>query len=92
MRTLEVVRPLVETETGVVTSPSHRILGLPVTPPGKVMEQVRRTVPPAMTEEEEEVREIVASSVERQIDVNSGSLPCSCITYMDSLCWGQSTW
>ena len=81
-----------EDETGVVTAPSHCRLGVPLIPPGKVMEQMRETVPPAMTEEEEEVRETVGSSVKRQMDVNSGPLPCTCITYMDILCWGQSTW
>ena len=50
---------------GVTPDPSHWISGVPVTPVGRVTEQVRVTVSPAMTGEEgEEVWEIVAGSVE----------------------------
>ena len=46
--------------------PSHRKSGVPVTPSGRVTEQVRVTDPPVTTEEEgEEVREMVVGSVER---------------------------
>ena len=48
---------------GVTPGPSHWKTGVPVTPLGRVTEQVRVTVSPAMMEEEEEVREIVAGSV-----------------------------
>ena len=45
--------------------PSHWKSGVPVTPWGRVREQVRVTVSPAMMEEEgEEVRKMVAGSEE----------------------------
>ena len=53
---------------GVTPGPAHRRYGVPVTPVGRVTEQVRVTVSPAMmVEEGEEVREMVAGSVERWI-------------------------
>ena len=51
---------------GVTPSPTHWRPGVPVTPVGRVTEQVRVTLSPAMmVEEGEEVREMVAGSVER---------------------------
>ena len=53
---------------GVTPGPSQWKSGVPVTPVGRVTEQVRVTVSPVMTEEEgEEVREIMAGSVEKLI-------------------------
>ena len=50
---------------GVTPGPSHWKSGVPVTPVGRVTEQMRVTVSPTMIEEEgEEVREMVAGSVE----------------------------
>ena len=47
----------------VTPDPSQWKYGLPVTPVGKVTEQLRVTVSPAMTEEEgEEVREMMTGS------------------------------
>ena len=52
--------------------PSHWKSGVPVTPSGRVTEQVRETDSPATTEEEgEEVREMVAGSGERFIFSNA---------------------
>ena len=49
--------------------PSHWKTGVPVTPSGRVREQVRLTVAPAMTEEErEEVREMVDGSAHTKED------------------------
>ena len=47
----------------VTPGPSHWKTGVPVTPLGRVIEQVRVIVSPAMMEGEEEVREMVAGSV-----------------------------
>ena len=49
---------------GVTPGPSHWKTGVPVTPLGRVTEQVRVTVSPAIMEGEEEVREMVAGSGE----------------------------
>ena len=49
---------------GVTPGPFHWKTGVPVTPLGRVTEQVRVTVSPAMMVGEEEVREMVAGSVE----------------------------
>ena len=49
---------------GVTPGPSHWKTGAPVTPLGRVTEQTRVTVSPAMMEVGEEVREIVAGSGE----------------------------
>ena len=57
MRSLEIACPL-------IPGPSHWKSGVPVTPVGRVTEQVRVTVSPAMMEEGEEVREMVAGSME----------------------------
>ena len=63
MRSLETVPPLVVESAGVRPGPSHWKSGVPVTPSGRVTEQVRVTDSPAMTGEEgEEVREMVAGS------------------------------
>ena len=67
MRSLETICPLVvgSAGVGVTPGPSHWKSGVPVTPVGRVTEQVRVTVSPAMTGEEgEEVREMVACSVD----------------------------
>ena len=48
---------------GVTPGPSHRKTGVPVTPLGREMVQVRVTESPAMTAREKGVREIVAGSV-----------------------------
>ena len=48
---------------GVTPGPSHWKTGVPVTPLGREMVQVRVTESPAMTAGEEGVREIVAGSV-----------------------------
>lgn len=61
-----VVRPLVLDEAGVVTAPSHRILGVLSldNPSGNVTEQVRERDSPAVRGEDgEEVRETVAATV-----------------------------
>ena len=64
MRSLETVPPLVV--AGVTVTPPglfHSKSGVPVTPSGRVTEQVRVTDSPAMTGEEgEEVREMEAGS------------------------------
>ena len=69
MRSLETVRPLVVESAGVRVTPpgpSLRKSGVPVTPSGRVTEQVRVTDSPAMTGEEgEEVREMVTGSREK---------------------------
>ena len=49
---------------GVTPGPSHWKTGVPVTPLGRVTEQVRVTVSPAMMEGGEEVMVIVAGSAE----------------------------
>ena len=50
---------------GVTPGPSHWKSGVPVSSVGRVIEQVRVTLSPAMTEEEgEEVREMMIGSVE----------------------------
>ena len=50
---------------GVTPGPSQWKSGVPVTPVGRVTEQLRVTVSPAMTEEEgEEVREMVTVEIE----------------------------
>ena len=46
--------------------PSHWKSGVPVTPSGRVTEQVRVTVAPATAGEGEEVREMVAGSVNEE--------------------------
>ena len=49
---------------GVTPGPSHWKFGVPVTPVGKVTEQVTVTVSPAMmVEEGEEVKKMVAGSI-----------------------------
>ena len=63
MRSLETVCPLLIESSGVgVTTlgPSHWKTGVSVTPLGRVTEQVRVAVSPAMIEEGEEVREMMA--------------------------------
>ena len=70
MRSLETVPPLVVESAGVrVTPPGPFNLksGVPVTPSGRVTEQVRVTDSPVTAGEGEEVREMVAGSVERFI-------------------------
>ena len=67
MRSLETICPLVvgSAEVGVTPGPSQWKFGLPVTPVGRVTEEVRVIVSPAMIgEEREEVREMVAGSEE----------------------------
>ena len=66
MRTLEIIPPLVvgTAGVGVTPGPSHWKTGPPVTPLGRVTEQMRVTVSPAMMEGGEEVMEIVAGSGE----------------------------
>ena len=52
---------------GVTPGPSHWKSGVPVTPTGRVTEQVRVTESPArMGEEREEEREMVAGSRDQQ--------------------------
>ena len=67
MRSLETVCPKVVGVAWVGITPlgpSHWKSGIPVTPSGRVTEQVRVTDSPAMTgEEREEVREKMAGSV-----------------------------
>ena len=74
---------------GVTPDPSHWKTGVPVTPLGRVTEQVRVTVSPAIMDREEEVREMMAGSEERY---------CQCIhyslaqyTYSDIRCSSHST-
>ena len=66
VRTLETIPPLVVglAGRGVTPGPSHWMTGAPVTPRGRVTEQMRVTLSPAMMEGEEEVMEIVAGSGE----------------------------
>ena len=57
---------------GVTPGPSHRKSGVPVTPVGRVTEQVRVTVSPAMmVEEGEEVREMVTGTAYGEIEAIS---------------------
>ena len=66
MRTLDTSCPLVVGEAGVgfTPGPTHWKSGVPVTPAGRVTEQVRVTESPAtMGERGEEVREIIRESV-----------------------------
>ena len=65
MRSLETVCPLVIESSGVRVTPpgpSHWKTGVSVTPLGRVTVQVRVTMSPAMIEEGEEVREMMAGS------------------------------
>ena len=65
MRTLDTSFPLVvgAAGVGVTPGPSHWKFGTPVTPAGRVTEQVRVTESPAMMGERgEEEREMVAGS------------------------------
>ena len=70
MRTLDTFRPLVvgSAGVGVTPGPSQSKSGVPVTPVGRVTEQVRVTVSPAMTEDEgEKVRKMMTGSVEIEL-------------------------
>ena len=49
---------------GVTPGPSHWKSGVPITPVGRVTEQVRVTVSPAMMGEGEEVREMVFDTMD----------------------------
>ena len=51
---------------GVSPGPTHWNTGLPLTVPGRVTEQVRETVSPAMGEEVEGEREIIKSSAGKE--------------------------
>ena len=62
VRILETTPPL-EVGSSITPGPSHWKTGVPVTPLGREMEQVRVTVSPAMTVGEEGVRDMVAGSV-----------------------------
>ena len=65
MRTLDTSYPLVvwEAGVGVTPGPTHWKSGVPVTPAGRVIEQVRvRESPAMMGEEGEEDREMVVGS------------------------------
>ena len=65
MRSLETVCPLVIESSGVgitLPGPSHWKTGVSVTPLGRVIVQVRVTMSPAMIEEGEEAREMMAGS------------------------------
>ena len=65
MRSLEIICPLVVVRVGVTSlGPSHWRSGVPVTPLGRVTEQVRVTLSPALTGKGE-VREMVPGSGER---------------------------
>ena len=80
---------------GVTPGPSHWKFGVPVTPVGRVTEQVRVTVSPAMMGEEgEEVREMVVGSVVRDNNIRVRSAytqMSSHTTYSDSLCFRLNT-
>ena len=70
MRTLDTSCPLVVGSAGVgdTPGPSQWKSGVPVTPVGRVTEQLRVTVSPAMTEEEgEEVREMKTVEIEAAV-------------------------
>ena len=83
-------------ESGVRVTPpgpSHWKSGVPVTPSGRVTEQVRVIDSPAMTEEEgEEVREMVAGSA---VEDNKNNRVCALKdrqnTYGDMWCSNLST-
>ena len=66
MRTLEIIPPLAvgTAGVGVTPGPSHWKTAAPVTPLGRVTEQTRVTLSPAMMEGEKDVMEIVAGSGE----------------------------
>ena len=69
-----------------VTSPgpSQWKSGVPVTPVGRVTEQVRVTLSPAMTEEEgEEVRDIMTGSVEIEVAENDFIYKVSSYTHFN---------
>ena len=92
MRSLETICPLVvgSSGVGVTPGPSHWKSGVPVTPVGRVTEQVRVTVSPAMMGEEgEEVREIVAGSVDEMHCILHESPHTAVDTYHNSLCFSQ---
>ena len=65
VRILETTPPLEvgSAWVGVTLSPSQWKTGVPITPLGREMEQVRVTESPVMTVGEEGVREMVAGSV-----------------------------
>ena len=66
VRTLDTSCPLVvgEAGVGITPGPSHQMVGVPVTPTGRVTEQVRVIMSPAMmVEEGEEVRKMGAGSI-----------------------------
>ena len=87
MRSLETIPPLVvgSAGVGVTPGPSHWKTGVLVTPLGRVTEQVRVMVSPAMMEEEEEVREMAAGSGE-EIRSNTLLSSHSIRESVDSLC------
>ena len=78
---------------GGTPGPSHWKSGVPVTPVGRVTEQLRVTVSPAMTEEEgEEVREMMTVEIEVAENYKFQFNLCSINhTYSDSLCSSHST-
>ena len=72
MRTLDTSCPLIARSAGVggTPGPSQWKSGVPVTPVGRVAEQLRVMLSPAMTEEEgEEVREMMSGSGEVELVV-----------------------
>ena len=105
MRTLDTSCPLVvrSARVGGTPGPSQWKSGVPVTPVGRVTEQLRVTVSPAMTEEEgEEVREMRTVEIEVVVNYNFRLNPrgkllhtLSCVppyhTYSDSLCSSHIT-
>ena len=75
---------------GVTPDPSHWKTGVPVTPLGRMTEQVRVTVSPAMMEGEEEVREIVAGSVGEISSLHSLFISCMQSQYTYGDIWSSS--
>ena len=76
---------------GVTPGPSHWKTGVSVTPLGRVTEQVRVTVSPAMMEGEEEVREMVAGSGEINVSLAAYPRHQLLYTYGDIRCSSLST-
>ena len=92
MRTLDTSCLLVVGSAGVTSpGPSQWKSGVSVTPVGRVTEQVRVTLSPAMTEEDgKEMREMMTVSVEIEM-VGIHAFISYTITYNEYFCSSHST-